>query len=212
MLTKEELAIKLAPVPSIWLTLEERMCLLKYAGLSKAPIVEIGTAFGGSACILVLGSNVHVHSVDPFQEPLCQVDGYNITADGTRAIVQEVLGNQYARWELWVRPSDYVANHFAQMNDYYRNHYSENAIDLGLVFIDGNHDYAFVHQDVTLCLPLIQRHGFLILHDSRRDPRQAEDSNLGGYPGPTQVAQELTGDKRVKLIETAYSMTVWEVQ
>ena len=203
MMTAEELGQRLALLPSVWLTAEERMCLLKYASLSKGNIVEIGTAWGGSACILLLGSSQCVLSVDPMVEPLCKVDGWDITADGVRAKVKEVTGEADGkRWKLWTVTSAEAASWYtdAQVKDW------------GLVFIDGNHEYAFVRQDVDLWLPLIQQHGFLILHDSRRDPRQADGSNLGGYPGPTQVAEELRGDSRVKLVETAYSMTVWEVQ
>lgn len=205
MMTEQELAQRLAPLPSIWLLLEERMCLLKYAGLSQGVIFEIGTAWGGSACILTLGSDKqHVISVDPMEPPLCKVDGWDITADGVRDKVKEVLGPEFERWTLWTVTSQYAAE--------YHRKWSPVSYNTGLVFIDGNHDYAFIRQDVDLWLPLIQRHGFLILHDSRRDPNQPEGGNLMGYPGPTQVAQELMADPRVKLIEVAYSTTVWEVQ
>ena len=203
MLTEQELSQKLAPIPSIWLSLEERMCLLKYAGLSKRTIVEIGTAWGGSACILALGSTKQVISIDPMEPPLCKVDGWDITADGVREKVKEVLGIEAGRWTLWTVTSQYAAEYHKKWGPTYS--------DPGLVFIDGNHDYEYVKQDVDLWLPKIQPHGFLILHDSCRDPNQPEGSNLCGYPGPTQVAQELSHDPRVKLIETAYSMTVWEV-
>lgn len=201
MMTEAELAERLKVVPSIWLALEERMCLLKYAGMSQGNLVEIGAGWGGSACILVLGSNHNVISVDPMEPPLCQVDGWDITADKVRSVVKEVLGPEYSRWELYTVTSQMAAETFAENSDRF-----------GLVFIDGNHNYDFVRQDVDLWLPLIQPHGFLILHDSCRDPNQPDGSNLCGYPGPTQVAQELSHDPRVKLIETAYSMTVWEVQ
>jgi hypothetical protein len=209
MIRPEELAERLSAIPATWLTLEERLCLLKYAGLAKDNIVEIGTAWGGSACILVLGSSVHVYSVDPFQEPLCNVGGWKITPEAVREKVQEVLGNRYGQWELWVRPSDYVANYFRKGNEYYLEHFKRGFIDLGLVFIDGNHDYDYVKQDVSLWLPLIQSGGYLILHDSAN-----RDLSLPGneqYIGPHRVAAELAEDKRVRLIETAFSMTVWEV-
>ena len=205
MLTEQELAQKLAPIPSIWLSLEERMCLLKYAGLSKGDIIEIGTAWGGSACILALGSadNRLVISVDHYPENLRKVDGWDITAEGAYGKIHEVLGARASHWSQWVMPSIEAAK-------IYGTYYS--SVPAGLVFIDGDHSYEAVHQDVSLWLPLIQPHGFLILHDSCRDPNQPEGSNLCGYPGPTQVAQELSYDPRVKLIETAYSTTVWEVQ
>jgi hypothetical protein len=199
----EELGHRLELLPSVWLALEERMCLLKYAGMSQGNLVEIGAGWGGSACILVLGSNHNVISVDPMEPPLCQVDGWDITADKVRVKVHEVLGSLADHWTLWTVTSQFAAEYYAKWTP---------DINLGLVFIDGNHDYSYVRQDVDLWLPLIQPHGFLILHDSCRDPNQPDGSNLCGYPGPTRVAQELSHDPRVKLIETAYSMTVWEVQ
>jgi hypothetical protein len=118
-----------------------------------------------------------------------------------REKVKEVMGPQSIRWRLWTVTSEEAALWYTDVK-----------VKFGLVFIDGNHNYEYVKQDATLWLPLILKHGFLILHDSRRDPRQPEGSNLMGYPGPTQVAQELVDDPRVKLVEVAYSTTVWEVQ
>lgn len=203
MLTEQELAERLQPIPSIWLSLEERMCLLKYAGLAQSAIVEIGTAWGGSACILTLGSNQNVISIDPYEGPLSKVDGWDITAEAMREKVKEVVGPERTRWRHFQMTS-VEANKIAYLGLI--------PLELGLVFVDGNHDYNFVRDDVNLWLPLLRPHGFLILHDSCRDPNQPDGSNLCGYPGPTQVAQELSHDPRVKLIETAYSMTVWEVQ
>ncbi len=215
MMTEAELSDRLKSVPSIWLSLEERMCLLKYAGLSKGPIVEIGTAWGGSACILVLGSDRVVNSIDPYEEPLCKVDGWNITSEKVYELVQRVLGDwelNRKRWWQWIRTSAVAAEeynrvlfHAVRLDENGNNEFGP----LGLVFIDGDHSYEAVKQDVSLWLPLIQSRGYLILHDSANRDLMPPDGCQ--YQGPHQVAAELREDNRVKWLETAYSITAWEV-
>jgi cephalosporin hydroxylase len=190
----EELGQRLKIMPSIWMAPDEYPVMMKYAGLADSPIVEIGTAFGGSACILVLCSSQNVTSIDPFVEPLCNVDGYKIRPDDVRSKIRQVLGPDFGRITLWQVTSKFAAEYYAEWGVDKR----------GLVYIDGCHDYDFVRQDVDLWLPLIKSGGYLLLHDSQRN-----DAGLCGDEGPTRVAQELMLDDRVEFLEGVYSLTVW---
>lgn len=189
-----ELGDRLKPIPSIWLKYpEEWELLLKYAGLATSPIVEIGTAFGGSACLLTLGSNQIVWSIDPFTG---KPDGYEINADNVRQSVRDILGSAATRWELWSITSEQAHKPIKQYVSRF-----------GLVFIDGDHNYAFVRQDVDLWLPMIKTGGYLLLHDSaNRDLTELQ------YVGPHRVAAELAMDERVEKIDEAFSITVWKVK
>jgi cephalosporin hydroxylase len=204
-----ELGERLKPLGDrIWLKYpEEWECLLKYAGLSRGPIVEVGTAFGGSACILVFGSDKQVYSIDPYKEP--SFGGWVISATYVNESMERVQGDwelYHKRWAQWVDTSSNAAEYYKKWM------FTSTRPDmgpLGLVFIDGNHDYEYVKQDVELWIGMIQPGGYLILHDSAN--RDLTPPGGCQYQGPHQVAAELREDKRVKWLETAYSMTVWEV-
>lgn len=195
-LTLEELRDKVQQVGPVWLYYpDEYECLAKYARYSNGPILEVGCAFGGSAAILVLSSNLEmVTSVDPFGE---MIDGMLPNPHKVYEKVVEVLGENWKRWSLWQVTSQVAALSYKDKT-------------FGLVFLDGNHTYEAVRSDKDWWLPKLRKGGYLILHDSNMIDTP-HDGYCMGYSGPTQVSKELMADKRVKLIETAYSCTVWEV-
>jgi len=52
--------------------------------------------------------------------------------------------------------------------------------------------------------------GRILLHDSRREPGAPGDVFARGWVGPTRLANELRGHHCVRLIDEAFSLTVWE--
>lgn len=174
--------------------------LCRYAKASYR-MVELGTGFGACACLMLLASSPHgvVHSVDPFQKDTHGT--WQSSAGQAWKHVQaaaKALKFDIMRWTLYETTS-----HDA----------SQRATDAGaffdLVFVDGDHTYEAVKQDVNDWLPLLRVGGVLLLHDSRRLPDKPANEFHRGWPGPTQVADELRSDARVELVEEVHSLTVW---
>ena len=164
-------------------------------------LVEIGTGFGACACLMLMSTapSAYVHSIDPFQ-----VDSHGTwqaSAVQAREHVEHaapILGFDAERWVLHEGLSHDVAQGAARAG-----------IMVDLVFVDGDHTYKAVKQDVEDWLPMLRVGGLLLLHDSRRLPKMPKAEFHRGWPGPTRVANALRKDERVELIEEAYSLTVW---
>ncbi len=198
----DEFKDKLETIPAIWQTLDERYLLNRYAQVvDGGTIIDIGTAFGGTAAIFLMSTEKsRVFSIDTFEGEVCR--DFQITRDRCLDILKRTLNSsQLIRFNIWEDEAHYVASRW----------HKQLSKDLGLVLIDGDHEYEAVRQDVEDWLPFIKQGGFLLLHDSNRDPNQEESGIIGGYPGPTKVAQELLDDKRVQFIERCYSITVFKV-
>ncbi len=195
-ITWEELDKRMAKIPAAWSVEEERRMLKKYAELSQGPILEIGVAWGGSTVIFLSCSDYPVDSVDPLN---VIIDGWNITPKMCSETVERAV-NDISKWHLFCQKS----------HEFWQSWMRKDEAFYGLIYIDGSHDYKAVRQDVDDWLPFLFKGNYLLLHDSLRDPNQPEEGRLCGYPGPTQAAQELLSDNRVKLIDKAYSLTVWQ--
>jgi predicted O-methyltransferase YrrM len=112
--------------------------------------------------------------------------------------VLEVL-QRTDRIEKWTLHTDYSYN---VVNTW------TNPIDV--LFIDGNHNYEAVKQDFTQWFPKIKFGGIILFHDSRKEAGTPRETFNRGWEGPTQLAKELLDDHRLKLIEEAFSLTVWK--
>lgn len=174
--------------------------LCRYAKASYR-LVELGTGYGACACLMLLASSSHatVYSVDPFTR-----DTHG-TWQSSPAIAHQhvqhaaqVLKFDATRWTLYVMSSHEAAEKAA---------YARARFDL--VFVDGDHTYEAVQQDVNDWLPLLRVGGVLLLHDSRRLPDKPAAEFHRGWPGPTQVANDLRTDARVELVEEIHSLTAW---
>jgi len=162
-----------------------------------ALIVEIGTAFGGCACLFLMYSAGKVHSIDPFVRD--SMGAWQSSAKQATHHVRtasERLNFDFQRWILHEQYS-YEAVLDAPNNR------------ADLIFIDGDHSYDAVRRDVNEWLPKLKKGGILMLHDARRVPGTPEKEFNQGWPGPTAVADELRSDPRVKLVEEVHSLVVW---
>ncbi len=198
----DEFKGKLETIPAIWQALDERYLLNRYAQMvDGGTIMDIGTAFGGTAAIFLMSTEKsRVFSIDTFEGEVCR--DFQITKERCWDILKRTLNlSQIIRLSVIEDEAHGVARRWC----------SQSIRDISLMFIDGDHEYEVVKQDVEDWLPLIKQGGFLLLHDSNRDPNQEESGIIGGYPGPTKVAQELLDDKRVQFIERCYSITVFKV-
>ena len=175
--------------------------LARYAKRATSTIAEIGCAFGASSTIFLAHANekATVHSIDPFI--VDSMAPFQATKEKCIQNVRRVLcalgmSNKIKQWE--VHP------------DYSYNLTKQWTAPLDMLFIDGDHHYEAVHKDFNDWLPHVKTGGVIIFHDSRKEAGTPEDTFNRGWAGPRRLAQELLSDARVKLIDEAYSITVWE--
>lgn len=179
---------------------DELAALCHYAEDAKLP-VEIGAGYGASAIAMLQHSKAPlVVSIDPFVTD--GVTSWHSTREITSQNVRKLVGDDFSRWHL--------------IEDYSYN--VAPIWDLGpidLLFLDGDHRYEHVKRDFEDWLPLMEKGGVILLHDSRRkpDPKGEYDNRFfRGWPGPTRLAEELRKDGRVELIGEVVSTTIWRVR
>jgi predicted O-methyltransferase YrrM len=164
-------------------------------------MVEIGTGFGACACLMLHSSapTATVISIDPF---LVDTHGtWQSSAKQARAHVQNAgraLKFDANRWTLIEALSHDAAQSATKAGAMF-----------DLVFVDGDHTYEGVAQDVNDWLPLLRVGGIMLLHDSRRLPNMPAHEFHRGWPGPTQAADDLRSDVRVVLVGEVHSLTAW---
>jgi hypothetical protein len=172
----------------------------KYAEAANGPIVEIGAAFGASALLYLSAShNNPVHSIDPFIK--------DSMADFCAS--EESCRNNVMRGLKWLGKSEKLHSwtvHPLPSYEVIKNWSSP----ISLLFIDGDHHYEAVKKDFEDWFPKVQLNGYILIHDSRRLEGEAEEKYNRGWQGPTQLATELLQNNKVRLVEEAFSLTVWQ--
>ncbi len=179
---------------------DEMAPLQDYARAARKTIVEIGTAYGACAVLMLAAApkRVTVHSIDPFVRDTH--GDWQASAEQARACVERAaaaLGFDSARWALYDQHSFDVVKGWT--------------LPIDVLFIDGDHSYVAVKYDVETWLPHMAPGGLVLLHDSRRVPGTPDGVFNQGWPGPTRLADELRTDPRVTLVDEAYSLTAWKV-
>ena len=181
----------------VYLHPDELDPLCRYAQ-NASLLVEIGTAYGGGACLLLMsaGPKSKVHSIDPFVPD--SHGGWQSSAKQAKqhvATAAERLGFDVTRWIL------------------HEQYSYEAALDaparIDFLFLDGDHLYSAVRRDFEDWLPKVKAGGVVLIHDSRRVPGTPDTEFNQGWPGPTQLVSELRSDDRVELLEEVYSLTIW---
>lgn len=205
ILNKQELELLLdAPV---YLAEEEVPLFRKYIPLASETIVEIGAAYGASALLSLLSKQppAKVYSIDAFTmdektkpplgapTPPSYDACINNVRNGLTAVGLAALLNQ---WRLIKGYSHDVAETWQKKIDF--------------IFIDGDHSYEGVKQDFDDWFPKVSKGGIIFLHDSRLLPGSLKDQFNRGWDGSTKLSGELKKRKDIKLIDQAYSMTVWQ--
>jgi MMP 1-O-methyltransferase len=140
-------------------------------------IVEIGSYRGRSTIALALGAQdgVIVYAVDPHEEHVA--GGYPFGMADNAAFMKNVsqagVGHKIRVWNM----SSKLANH-AWQQTHWNGRYCDPTI--GLLWIDGAHEYETVNSDTAHWCIYVPTGGLLALHDS-----------TGTWEGPTKVADEL---------------------
>ncbi len=112
----------------------------------NADVLEVGSAFGYSACVMALAGATHVTAVDP-HDWLASYEAMrsNLAACGAASAVTIIQA-----------PSGEVLPEMGQLG-------------FGLAFIDGDHAYEAVLADIKGVLPLLREGGVLACHDMGED-------------------------------------------
>lgn len=179
----------------------------RYASLPhNRVLVEIGAGYGASAVLMLLSAPrlAFVYSIDSFTGD--SMRNWRAAYKECVANVQDAADNLgydsmvfLMRWQPCVSDSHSAS---IRAHDLFRD-----LIDF--LYIDGDHHYDAVRQDFDDWLPLVNKGGVILLHDSRRLPDAPEGHFARGWPGPTRLAEELHGEPTVELIEEAFSLTIW---
>jgi len=160
-------------------------CHKKYASQSTNCIVEIGVLDGATTKQFLDISKCKVFGIDPIIIDSCS----NTLAGNFDKI--NILEKHYPYFTFIKGYSFNVAKTWKEPIDY--------------IFIDGDHNYEAVKKDMEDWLPHVKQGGYMSFHDSA--------ANRGGpsyWPGPSQFADELIQNKKMKYIETVWSLTVFQ--
>lgn len=150
-----------------WLSVHEGIFLYKVAEKTKkGSIVEIGSWKGKSTICLAMGSK------NGYKQKVIAIDPHEgeFTGGKSSSTYQKFLDNlRKANVLGYVKPI--VST-------------SENAAkkwkgNIGLLFIDGLHDYKHTYQDFSLWSPFVQKNGIIAFHDG-----------FCGHVGPKKVIVE----------------------
>lgn len=190
MLMKERAYLDDAEVP----------VLAKYARQSDT-IVEIGAAYGGSAALLLTSKkpNAKVHSIDPFiQDSMGPLQANKEACIKNVRRVLRATKNE-AVYDSWVLHDGFSYDVVKTWD-----------LPIDMLFIDGDHNYEAVKQDYEDWFKHMKTGGIILFHDSRKEDGTPPETHNKGWEGPTRLAKELRQDKRVQLVEEAYSLTAWK--
>ena len=157
-----------------------------YAENAKVGIVEIGVLNGETSKIFCKANKITpITGIDP------------IIPDSMNS---DLIGNIQKIKEIEVNHSNYRF-----INDFSFNVIKTWNQKIDYLFIDGDHTYDAVKNDFESWFPFVVCGGIIALHDSA--------CNRGGphfWPGPSQLADELLTDNRLKYLETVYTMTIFK--
>lgn len=205
ILNKQELALILnGPV---YLEETEIPLLKQYSLSAPKTIVEIGAAYGASALLFLSHKKPtsKLYSIDIFtQEPDTKpplgapkpASFEQCKNNVNEALKILNLESRTKDWQLINNSSHNVAKNWRKKID--------------ILFIDGDHSYKGVKQDFDDWFPFVKKNGVILLHDSRRLPNTPANKFNRGWQGPTKLARELKHNKKLKLINKVYSLTVWQ--
>lgn len=179
---------------------EEIPVFARYASLATDTLVEIGAAHGASAVLMLANAQASaaIHSIDPFIPDSMgsfRASPSECRRNVSRALKSMRIPHAIDRWHLHVQPSYELVRTWDKPID--------------LLYIDGDHTYEAVRKDFDDWFPHVRRGGWILLHDSRRENGAPEGVFERGWPGPTQLAEELKVRPDLELVHEAYSLTVW---
>jgi predicted O-methyltransferase YrrM len=151
--------------------------LSRYAAVARHGIVEIGALDGETTKAMSLVASVPMYAIDPIIP-----DSMDVNLVGSR---QKILTNMshYSRFTFIEDFSFNVVKTFSWVFD--------------MLFIDGDHSYDAVSRDAKDWIPLLEKGGYVVFHDS--DPVTSTDAPFKGWPGCVQIVKEIKSGKHADL-------------
>lgn len=185
----------------VFLTSPEVRALASFAKKSTASIVEIGAAYGASSSILRSHAkmSIPVHSIDPFIQD--SMGTFSASSSKCLKNVKRVHSklNQSEKLAAWYLHTDYSFNFIKKWQD-----------PIGMIFIDGDHEYQAVKRDFDDWFPHVIKGGYVLIHDSCHQPGTKLSEYNRGWPGPTKLAYELKQRKDIVLLGEVSSLSIWQ--
>jgi predicted O-methyltransferase YrrM len=138
---------------------EESNLLKKYARMvdPSHTIIEIGTRNGGSALVLAMNSRSRVVTIDILPDPrLTGQFGYKHIP---------VLKKHWARYPGGSRIEQVTSTSWE---------YKHDGSPVGLVFIDGGHEFNQIMRDWNHFKPMVATGGWILVHDYEKFPGVTE--------------------------------------
>lgn len=171
-----------------WLSHKEGLALEEFACASNNAIVEIGAFKGRSTVFLARGAKVRgglVHVVDHFRgSPEMRKNGENEIDEVTKG---ESLYPHFCTTIRAFGLEDYVVPHIGWSRDIGLIW----GAPIGLLFIDGSHDYKSVETDFNSWAGHVADGGLICFHDYADE----------GWPDVTRFVNSITGLKRLEVID-----------
>jgi predicted O-methyltransferase YrrM len=168
-----------------WLSLDEAHFLFELAEVANGPIVEIGCYRGRSSIALACGASANVSSpkvfsIDPHEVFEGELGG-RFGPDDRPAYYRNLVASGFAaKVSLINLPSTKVASIWDQ--------------PVGLLFVDGDHRYEAVRQDLEAWAPKIAPSAVIAFDDA-------------SAPGPRQVIAETLDSGSFKLLRSVGKIT-----
>lgn len=141
---------KIVDVPA-HLTWPERVALYALVlGIRPHRVLEIGTLYGGSACVISQAMD-----------------------DADRGALWCIDPNPQVSPDIWSRIQHRAKMFKAKSPEGLRDIYSDAKAPFDLAFIDGDHEQAGLCKDIAGVLPILRPGGLMILHDAHFGPVDA---------------------------------------
>jgi hypothetical protein len=179
---------------------DEIAVFAKHARQAEGSLVEIGAGHGASTALMLasMPGTARAYSIDPFVKDSMgelHASAPQCRRNVLRALTAAGKPGMVASWCLHVEPSSDVARRWSE--------------PIGFLYLDGDHTYEAVKGDLEAWSRHVTPGGLILLHDSRREADAPDGVFARGWPGPTRLAHELREHRCVKLVDEAFSLTVW---
>jgi hypothetical protein len=160
-------------------------CHQKYVSQATNCIVEIGVLDGATTKQFLDIAKCKVYGIDPI-----------IIDSNSNVLIGDLnkINNLEKHYSSFTFIKDYSFNVVKTWKE-----------PIDYIFIDGDHNYEAVKKDMEDWFSHVKQGGYMSFHDSA--------ANRGGpsyWPGPSKLTDELIHNKKMKYIETVWSLTVFQ--
>ena len=176
-----------------WFTFPELYKQVVERQQSEAHFVEVGSFLGKSACYLAVeiinqNKNIKVDCVDIYTNESLDYFNLYFNPNSKNSSVCVDIDESYKKFLINITPVQSIVNPIRLPSTEASKLYADNSLDF--VFIDANHSYEFVKDDINAWYPKVKKGGILAGHDYDRS-----------WPGVIQAVDEF-------ILENNYSLEI----